>query len=61
MDENTIKCDIETRRKKEQVNNIKHIVPPTPKKKQLGTLPVWSPILLRRKLPMAWGVPQQIE
>ena len=22
---------------------------------------VWSPILLQRKLPMAWGVPQQTE
>ena len=36
-------------------------MPKTPKEKQLGTSPVWSPILLRRKIPMAWGVPQQIE
>ena len=41
-------------RNKEQVKNIKHIVPPNPKEKQ-GTPPVWSPILLRRKNPMAWG------
>ena len=33
---------------------------PNPKEKQ-GTSPVWPPILLRRKLPMAWGVPKQIE
>ena len=54
MDEHTIKCDTETRRNKEQVKNIKHIVPPNPKEKQ-GMFLVWSPILLRRKLPMAWG------
>ena len=60
MDERTIKCDTETRRNKEQVNKIKHNVPPNPKSKQ-GTSLVWSPILLQRKLPMAWGVPQQIE
>ena len=29
--------------------------------KKLGTSPVWSPILLWRKIPMAWGVPQQTE
>ena len=28
--------------------------PPNPKEKQ-GTSPVWSPILLRREIPMAWG------
>ena len=55
MDEHTIKCDTETGRNREKVNNIKHIVPPNPKEKQ-GTSPVWSPILLRRKLPMAWGI-----
>ena len=54
MDEYTIKCNTETRRNKEKVKNIKHIVPPNPKEKQ-GTSPVWSPILLRRKFPMAWG------
>ena len=27
--------------------------------KKLGTSLVWLPILLWRKLPMAWGVPQQ--
>ena len=60
MDEHTIKCDTETGRNREQVNNIKHIVPPKPKVKQ-GTSPVWSSILLQRKLPMAWGVPQQTD
>ena len=54
MDEHTIKCNTETRRNKEQFKNIKHIVPPNPKEKQ-RTPPVWSQILLRRKLPMAWG------
>ena len=57
MDEHTTKCDIETGRNKEQV---KHIVHPNPKEKQ-GTSPAESTILLRRKLPMAWGVPKQIE
>ena len=37
MDKHTIKCNTETRRNKEQVKNIKHIVPPNPKEKQ-GTL-----------------------
>ena len=60
MDEHTIKCDTKIGRNKEQVNNIKHIVPPNPKEKQ-GTSPVWSPILLRRRLLMDWGVPQQKE
>ena len=54
MDEHTIKCNTETRRNKEQVKNIKHIVPPNPKEKQ-GTSPTESPILLRREIPMAWG------
>ena len=54
MDEHTIKYNIETRRNKEQVKNIKQIVPPNPKEKQ-GMSPVWSPILLRRKLTMDWG------
>ena len=58
MDEHTIKCDTEIGRNREQVNNIKHNVPPNPKEKQ-GTSPADSPILLWRKLPMAWGVPQQ--
>ena len=31
MDEHTIKCDTETRRNREQVNNIKPIVPVNPK------------------------------
>ena len=31
MDEHTIKCDIETRRNREQVDNIKPIVPVNPK------------------------------
>ena len=60
MDEHTIKCDTEMGKNIEQVNNIKHIVPPNLKEKQ-GVSPVWSPILLQRKLPMAWGVPQQTE
>ena len=54
MDEHTIRCNIETRRNKEQVKNIKHIVPPNPKEKQ-GTSPVESLVLLRREIPMAWG------
>ena len=54
MDEHTIRCNTETRRNKEKVKNIKHIVPPNSKEKQ-GTSPVWSPILLQRKIPMAWG------
>ena len=57
MDEHTIKCGIKIGRNIEQVNNIKHILLPNPKEKQ-GMSPVWSPILLQRKLPMAWGVPQ---
>ena len=54
MNAHTIKCNTETRRNKEQVNNIKHIVPPNPKDTK-GTSPVESPILLRREIPMAWG------
>ena len=54
MDEHTIKCEIETRRNKEQVNNSKHIVAPNPKEKQ-ETSPVWSTILLRREIRMSWG------
>ena len=54
MDENTLECNIETRRNKQQVNNIKHIVPPNPKEKQ-GTSPMESPILLWREIPMAWA------
>ena len=60
MDEHIIKYDTETGRNREQVNKIKHIVSPNPKEKQ-GTSLVWSPIMLQRKLPMAWGVRQQIE
>ena len=54
MDEHTIKCNTETRRNREQVNNIKHIMPPNPKHKQ-GTSPAELPILLQREIPMAWG------
>ena len=54
MDEHTIKWNTETGRNKEQVKNIKHIVPPNPKEKQ-GTSPVESPILLWRVITMAWG------
>ena len=50
----TIKCNIETRRNKEQVKNMKHIVLPNPKEKQ-GTSPAESPILLWREIPMDWG------
>ena len=32
-----------------------------PLKEMTKNSPVWSPILLRRKLPMAWGVPKQTE
>ena len=48
------------REKQEQVNKIKHIMPPNPKEKQ-GTSPAESPILLQGKIPMAWGVPQHID
>ena len=54
MDEHNIKCDMETGKNREQVNNIKYIVPPNPKEKQ-GTSPAESPILLQREIPMAWG------
>ena len=54
MDDHTIKCNAETRINKEQVKNIKCTVPPNPKEKQ-GMSPVESPILLQRKIPMAWG------
>ena len=54
MDEHTIKCNIETGRNKEQVKNIKPIVPANPQIKQ-GTSLVESPILLHREIPMAWG------
>ena len=54
MDEHAIKCNPETKRNREQVNNIKPIVSPNPKEKQ-GTSPAESPILLQREIPMAWG------
>ena len=60
MDEHSIKCNTKTRRNKDKVNKIKHIMPPDPKETQ-GTSLVWSLILLQRKIPMAWGVPQQTE
>ena len=59
MDEHTIKCNTKTRRNKEQVKNIKHIVPLNPKQKQRMS-PVESPILLRRQIPMAWGTTTDI-
>ena len=37
----------------------KNLMPIKPPKEMTRNSPVWSPILLRRKLPMAWGVPQQ--
>ena len=56
MDEHTLKCNTKTRRNKEQVNNIKPIVPiKTPKGKMIRKSPAESPILLRREIPMAWG------
>ena len=54
MDKHTIKCNIEIRRNKNEVENIKHIVPPNPNEKQ-GTSPAESPILLWIEIPMAWG------
>ena len=55
MNEHTIKCNPETRRNKEQVNNIKPIVSiKTPKGKMTRKSPVESSILLRREIPMAW-------
>ena len=54
MYEHTMEYDTKTRGNKEQVNNIKHIVPLNPKEKQ-GTFPAESSILLRREIPMAWG------
>ena len=56
MDEHTIKCNPKRRRNKEQVNNIKPIVPiKPPKGKMTRKSPAESPILLRREIPMAWG------
>ena len=56
MDEHTIKCNPETRRNKEQVNNINPIVPiKTTKEKMTKNSPAESPILLRREIPIAWG------
>ena len=55
MDEHTIKCNPETRRNKEQVNNIKPIVLiKTPKGKMTRNSPAESPILLQREILMAW-------
>ena len=54
MDEHTIKCNTETRRNKQQIKNIKPIVPQNPKEKQ-GTSQVWSPILLRRETSYGLG------
>ena len=54
MDEHIIKCNTETRRNKEQVKNIKHIVLPNPKEKQ-GISPVWLPILLQRETSYGLG------
>ena len=59
MDEHTIKCNTETRRNKEKVKNIKHIVPPNPKEKQ-GMSPVELPIILWRETPTAWGTTTDI-
>ena len=56
MEKHTIKCDTETRRNKEQVKNIKPIVPiKTPKGKITRNSLAESPILLRREIHMAWG------
>ena len=56
MDEHAINCNLETRRNKEKVNNIKPIVPiKTPKGKMTRNSLVESPILLWREIPMAWG------
>ena len=56
MDEHTINCNPETRRNKEQVNNIKPIVPiKTPKGKMTRNSPAESSILLWREIPMGWG------
>ena len=54
MYEHTIKCDTETGRNKEKVNNIKHIVPPTPNKNE--ERPQYGhQFCYGEKLPMAWG------
>ena len=59
MDEHTIKCNPETRRNKEQVNNIKPIVPiETPKGQLLGT-PQWSRQFCYGEKFLWLGVPQQ--
>ena len=56
MDEHTIKCNIETRRNKEQVKNIKPIVPiKIPKGKMTRNSTTESSILLQKEIPMAWG------
>ena len=56
MDKHTITCDIETKRNREQINNIKPIVPiKNPERKTTRNSPAESPVLLRREIPMAWG------
>ena len=53
MDEHTTKCDTEMGRNREQIKKIMH--PNPTERKSLAE----SPILSRRKLPMAWGGPPQ--
>ena len=57
MDKHTIKCDIETERNQEQVNNINPIVPPTPNKNK-GHLQ-WSCQFCYGEKFLWLGVPQQ--
>ena len=55
-----LNCDIEIGRNREKVNNIKHIVPPTPQKNK--ELPQYGhQFCYGEKLPMAWDVPQQTD
>ena len=57
MDEHTTKCNIEIGRNKEQVNKIKHIVPPTPNKNK--ECPQYGhQFCYGEKLLMAWVVPK---
>ena len=56
MDEHNIKCNTETRRNNEKVNNIKYIVPiENPQRTTTRNSLAESPMLLQREIPMAWG------
>ena len=58
MDKQAITCDTETERNREQINNIKPTVPPTPNKNKEH--PQWSFQFYYGKKFLWLGVPQQI-